>query len=130
MAANVGQLSTDELREIIGSVVEQKLKEILGDPDEGLEIRADVRERFLRQKKAVANGERGEELEEIAKRLGIEEVEDRCEGQQAKADIPEDIIHLPERDVNSVAHIPGARLVHPEQAKDFELQDIEDDSAK
>jgi len=71
MAANVGQLSTDELREIIGSVVEQKLKEILGDPDEGLEIRADVRDRLLRQKKAVANGERGEELEEVAKRLGI-----------------------------------------------------------
>jgi len=71
MAANVGQLSTDELREIIGSVVEQKLKEILGDPDEGLEIRADVRDRLLRQKKAVAKGERGEELEEVAKRLGI-----------------------------------------------------------
>lgn len=71
MAANVGQLSTDELREIIGSVVEQKLKEILGDPDEGLEMRADVQNRLLRQKKAVANGERGEELEEVAKRLGI-----------------------------------------------------------
>jgi hypothetical protein len=71
MAANVGQLSSDELREIIGSVVEQKLKEILGDPDEGLEIRADVRERLLRQKKAVASGERGEELEEVAKRLSI-----------------------------------------------------------
>ncbi|MDX6527915.1 MAG: hypothetical protein QOH41_205 [Blastocatellia bacterium] len=71
MAANVGQLSTDELREIIGSVVEQKLKEILGDPDEGLELRADVRDRLLRQKKAVANGERGEKLEEVAKRLGI-----------------------------------------------------------
>lgn len=71
MAANVGQLSTDELREIIGSVVEQKLKEILGDPDEGLEIRAEVQNRLLRQKKAVANGERGEELEEVAKRLGI-----------------------------------------------------------
>jgi hypothetical protein len=71
MAANVGQLSTDELREIIGSVVEQKLKEILGDPDEGLELRGDIRDRLLRQKKAVANGERGEELEEVAKRLGI-----------------------------------------------------------
>jgi hypothetical protein len=51
VAANVGQLSTDELREIIGSVVEQKLKEILGDPDVGLEVRADVRNRLLRQKK-------------------------------------------------------------------------------
>lgn len=71
MAANVGQMSTDELREIIGSVVEQKLKEILGDPDEGLEIRANIRNRLLRQKQAVANGERGEELEEVAKRLSI-----------------------------------------------------------
>jgi len=71
MAANVGQMSPDELKEIIGSVVEQKLKEILGDPDAEFEIRADVRDRLLRQKKAVANGERGEELEEVAKRLGI-----------------------------------------------------------
>ena len=71
MAANVGQLSTDELREIIGSVVEQKLKEMLGDPDEGFEIRAEVQNRLLRQKRNVANGERGEELDEAAKRLGI-----------------------------------------------------------
>ena len=73
MAANVGQLSTDELRESIGSVVEQKLKETLGDPDKGLDMRADVRNRLLRQKKAVANGERGEELEEVAKRFGVAE---------------------------------------------------------
>ena len=59
-----------------------------------------------------------------------EDVEDRREGQQANADIPEDIIHLPERDPNSVAHIPSARLVHPEQAKGFETQVIEDDSPK
>ena len=71
MASNVGQLSTDELREIIGSVVEQKLKEMLGDPDEGFEIRAEVQNRLLRQKKTVANGERGEVLDEVAKRLGI-----------------------------------------------------------
>jgi len=71
MAANVGQLSTDELREIIGSVVEQKLKEMLGDPDEGFEIRAEVHNRLLRQKKTVANGERGKELDKVAKRLGI-----------------------------------------------------------
>ncbi len=71
MAANVGQLSTDELREIIGSVVEQKLKEMLGDPDEGFEIRAEVQNRLLRQKKTVANGERGEEVDKVAKRLGI-----------------------------------------------------------
>ena len=32
----------------------------------GLEMRADVRNRLLRQKKAVANSEQGEELEEVA----------------------------------------------------------------
>ena len=58
MAANVGQLSTDELREIIGSVVEEKLKEILGDPDEGLELNANIRERLRQQQQAVAEGER------------------------------------------------------------------------
>ena len=71
MAANVSELSTDELREIIGSVVEQKLKEMLGDPDEGFEIRAEVQNRLLRQKKTVANGERGKELDKVAKRFGI-----------------------------------------------------------
>jgi len=59
-----------------------------------------------------------------------EDVEDRCEGELPKDDIPEVIIHLPERDPNSIAHIPSARLVHPEQAKDFEMQVIEDDSPK
>jgi hypothetical protein len=59
MAANVGEMSPDELKEIIGSVVEQKLKDILGDPDEEFEIRADVRDRLLRQKKAVAQWRAG-----------------------------------------------------------------------
>jgi hypothetical protein len=71
MAPNVGQLSTDELREIIGSVVEEKLKEILGDPDEGLELNASVRDRLLRQQRAVAEGERGDDLDEVAGRLGL-----------------------------------------------------------
>jgi len=122
MAANVGQLSTDELKEIIGSVVEQKLKEILGDPDEGLEMRTEVQNRLLRQKKAVDNGERGEDLEEVAKRLGVEGVEHRRERQQANADIPEQTILLPEPETNSVAHIASPRLADPDKAKDFEMQ--------
>jgi len=71
MAANVGQLSTDELREIIGSVVEEKLKEILGDPDEGLELNANIRERLRQQQQAVAEGERGDDLNEVTERLGL-----------------------------------------------------------
>ncbi|MBM4467584.1 MAG: hypothetical protein FJ014_18855 [Chloroflexi bacterium] len=66
MSVTVAQMSKDELEDIIATTVEQKLLELLGDPDEGLEIRKSVRERLLRQKKAVAAGERGEPFEDIA----------------------------------------------------------------
>ena len=72
MTVSVAQMSRDELREMIEVTLEQKLLELLGDPDEGLEIRESVRERLLRQQKAVAAGERGEPLEDVVRRLGLE----------------------------------------------------------
>jgi hypothetical protein len=72
MSVTVAQMSKDEQKDIIAMTVEQKLLELLGDPDEGLEIRKSVRERLLRQKKAVAAGERGEPFEDVVRRLGVE----------------------------------------------------------
>ena len=72
MSVTVAQMSKDELKEMIEVTIEQKLLELLGDPDEGLQIRKSVRERLLRQKKAVAAGERGEPFEDVARRLGLE----------------------------------------------------------
>lgn len=72
MENTVAQMSRDELREMIESSIEEKLLELLGDPDEGLELRKAVRERLLRQKKTVAAGERGEPFEEVVRRLGLE----------------------------------------------------------
>ena len=71
MATKVSQMTTDELRDLIGAVVEQKLVELFGDPDDGLEINDSLRRRLIRQKKAVARGERGEALEDVVKRLGL-----------------------------------------------------------
>jgi len=68
--ATVAQMTKDELREMIEDIVEQKLIELLGDPDEGLSIRKSVRERLLRQRQAVAMGERGEPFEDVVRRLG------------------------------------------------------------
>jgi len=65
-------MTKDELREMIETIVEQKLLELLGDPDEGLPIRKAIRDRLLRQKEAVAGGERGEPFEEVTRRLGLE----------------------------------------------------------
>jgi hypothetical protein len=39
MATRVSQMTQDELREMIGATIEQKLVELLGDPDEGLSLR-------------------------------------------------------------------------------------------
>ena len=71
MAATVAKMTKHELKEIIESTVEQKLLELLGDPDQGLVLRKTLKDRLLRQRKAVASGERGESLNAIAKQLGL-----------------------------------------------------------
>ena len=72
MATTVAQMTKDELREMIETSIEQKLLELLGDPDEGLPIRKSARDRLLRQKQVVSAGERGEPIEDVMRRLGLE----------------------------------------------------------
>lgn len=71
MTETVAQMTKEEFRQMLETSIEQKLLEILGDPDEGLELRKAVRERLLRQKKAVAAGERGQPFENVAQRLRL-----------------------------------------------------------
>lgn len=68
----VAQMTKDELREMIEAIIQQKLIELLGDPDERLSIRRSIRGRLLRQQQAVAVGERGEPFEDVVQRLGLE----------------------------------------------------------
>ena len=71
MAKLVAEMTAEELREVVGSAVEKKIVELLGDPDAGPEIREHVRKRLLRQKRAVAKGDRGEPLENVVRRLKL-----------------------------------------------------------
>ena len=71
MAAAVARMTKHELKEIIESTVEQKLLELLGDPDQGLVLTKTVKDRLRRQRKSVASGQRGESLAVIVKRLGL-----------------------------------------------------------
>ena len=71
MADTVAEMTKKEFREMIEVIIEQKLIELFGDPDEGLEIREVVRNRLLEQKKAVGAGERGEPLEDVIQQLGL-----------------------------------------------------------
>jgi hypothetical protein len=68
MVVKVAQITAKELQKMIGTAVEEKLLELLGDPDRGLEIKKSLRNRLLRQKKRVAFGQRGELLDVVAKR--------------------------------------------------------------
>ena len=70
MAATVARMTKHELKEIIESTVEQKLLELLGDPDQGLVLKKTVKDRLFRQRKAVVSGHRGESLVVIVKWLG------------------------------------------------------------
>jgi hypothetical protein len=72
MTTTLAQMTRIELKEMIEAIIEQKLIELLGDPDEELSIRKPVRDRLLRQKQAVATGERGEPFEDVVRRLGLE----------------------------------------------------------
>jgi hypothetical protein len=71
MSTTVAQMTREELQEMLEATIEQKLLEMLGDPDEGLELRDDVRERLLRQRQVVAEGERGQSLEDVVQQLEL-----------------------------------------------------------
>ena len=72
MSTTVARMTKDELQEMIGAVVEQKLVELLADPDEGLSLKKSVHDQLVRQMAAVARGERGKPLEDVIRRLGLE----------------------------------------------------------
>ena len=71
MARIVAEMTAAELKRLVGLAGEEKLIELLGDPDEGVVLRASLRKRLLRQKRAVAKGERGELLEDVVRRLKL-----------------------------------------------------------
>lgn len=68
----VGEMELDELRQWIEAIVEQKLLEMLGDPDEGLTLRPEIAERVRRTLAEIARGQTFMPAQEVAKELGLE----------------------------------------------------------
>ncbi len=68
----VTELSVEQLKALIEEMIEEKLQDYLGDPDEGLELREEVRTRLEESLAAVRRGEKGIPIEEVAKKLGLE----------------------------------------------------------
>ena len=57
----IAQMSPEELREMIEEAVanslEEKLVELFGDPDEGLVLREESKEKLMKQREAFLTGE-------------------------------------------------------------------------
>jgi hypothetical protein len=66
----VKDLSVEELRLLIGQVIEEKLHELLGNPDEGLEIRPEIRDRLLNALNHAP--QEAISASNVARRLGLE----------------------------------------------------------
>lgn len=70
--SNVADLTVEEFRSLIKEVVTQTILEIFGDPDEGLELREEIKERLHRSlAQTQANGET-RPVQDVAAKLGLE----------------------------------------------------------
>jgi len=71
MPGTIAHMSKQEFAQMLSTVVEQKLVELFGDPDDGLVLKETLRRRLIRQTKAVSKGERGDDFLSVRKRLGV-----------------------------------------------------------
>lgn len=71
MPMQIKDLTIDELKTVIRQTVVETLDEYLDDPDEGLELREEVKLRLAQSLNKTQAGERGIPAEEVAKKLGL-----------------------------------------------------------
>jgi len=71
MSARITLVTEKDLARMVLAVIKQEIIELFGDLDDGLILKSGVRTRLSRQKKAVANGERGEDFAVFLKCLGL-----------------------------------------------------------
>jgi signal recognition particle GTPase len=67
----VKELTVEQFKDLVQEAVEEKLEEIIGDPDLGLELREEIKERLRSSLAARQRGEKGIPMDEVAKRAGL-----------------------------------------------------------
>ena len=68
----VKELTVEQFKDLVQEAIEEKLDEIIGDPDLGLELREDIKERLRNSLAARQRGEKGIPIEEVARRVGLD----------------------------------------------------------
>lgn len=67
----VKDLSKEELKALVHEAVEEALLELLGDPDQGLELREEINERLKRSLARSQQGLQGMTAAEVAEKAGL-----------------------------------------------------------
>lgn len=67
----VKDMTVEQLTDLIRHIVEQCLDEYFGDPDEGKEIKEEVKQQLMESIRRREAGERGIPAEEVYKKLGL-----------------------------------------------------------
>jgi hypothetical protein len=65
-------LTIDEFKAVVGEVIEEKLRELLADPDAGLSFRPEIEARLREQLQNPQLDGEGIPATEVARRLGLE----------------------------------------------------------
>jgi len=65
VSRTVAEMTEQELRALVGEVVQEKLAELVHDPDEGLDLTPEFQARLERQMEQVRAGERGVPLADV-----------------------------------------------------------------
>jgi hypothetical protein len=64
-------ITSEQLALLVRGIVDERIGEIIGDPDFGLEIRDEIRKRLLKQKAEVEAGEFGRRFDDVLEELGL-----------------------------------------------------------
>jgi signal recognition particle GTPase len=68
----VKELTVEQFKDLVQDAIEEKLQELIGDPDIGLELREEVRERLRSSLAARQAGEKTIPIEEVARQAGLD----------------------------------------------------------
>ena len=68
----VKELTVEQFKDLVQEAIEEKLEEIVGDPDLGLELREEIKERLRNSLTARQRGEKGIPIEEVATQSGLD----------------------------------------------------------
>ena len=68
----VKELTVEQFRNLVQEAIEEKLEEIIGDPDLGLELREEIKERLRSSLAAMQGGGKGIPIDQVARQAGLD----------------------------------------------------------